>query len=105
MGTNSIRRKSKHEELSARAFGSEIVNEAEASNDMVGGCVIWVRGGVGLVLGKFQGCSAKLRGQRTRNGNCVVPALPPQAYLAAATIVPMGPYMILFESINIYREP
>lgn len=36
MGTNSIRRKSKHEELRARAFGSEIVNEAEASNDMVG---------------------------------------------------------------------
>jgi hypothetical protein len=29
-------RKSKHEELRARAFGSETDNEAEASNDIVG---------------------------------------------------------------------
>lgn len=37
MGTSSMRRKSKHEELRARAFGSEMDNEAEASKDMLCG--------------------------------------------------------------------
>lgn len=36
IGTSSMRRKSKHEELRARAFGSEMDNEAEASKDIVG---------------------------------------------------------------------
>lgn len=36
MGTSSMSRKSKHEELRARAFGSEMDNEAEASKDIVG---------------------------------------------------------------------
>lgn len=35
MGTSSMRRKSKQEELRARALGSEMDNEAEASKDIL----------------------------------------------------------------------
>lgn len=43
-----MRRKSKHEELRARAFGSEMDNEAEASKDIV--C-----GGAWVLIGGFRG--------------------------------------------------
>lgn len=45
MGTSSMRRKSKQEELRARALGSEMDNEAEASKD-----ILWGARGDGLLV-------------------------------------------------------
>jgi hypothetical protein len=91
-----MRRKSKHEELRARAFGSEMDNEAEASKDIL--C-----GGEGVSIGMFSGGEEEVLIEDVRlvcRGGCQL-----EGSLRAVVHSNLGSTVVSQESWRIARVP